>query len=174
MNKIFVAGGFNKGFNKDVNRINDVEIVDVSTSTISRERGSSGCRSIKDYPHTMSSGVGTYIGDHPLICGGYYSLDIGDQTNKCHEYSVVANDWTETAPMLEARSAAAAVTINSTHWWVTGGYTPSGWTKSTEIYEDGKGFKVSAMCITQDLKIIHICIYWSHEIPHKAISRYHT
>ena len=169
MNKIFVAGGRNQGDN----RINNVEIV--STSTISRERGSSsGCRSIKDYPHTMSSGFGTYIGDHPLICGGY-DLDVGDPTNKCYEYSVVANDWTETAPMLEARSYAAAVTINSTHWWVTGGRTSSsGRTKSTEIYEDGKGFKVSAMCITQDLKIIHICIYWSREIPHKAILRYHT
>ena len=63
--------------------------------------------------------VGTLIDGKPLFCGGY---DGSDSFSSCYWYDVKSNQWTPGPEMRERRDDAAAVMINETHWWVTGGY----------------------------------------------------
>ena len=66
----------------------------------------------------------------------------------CFEYSYQDDSWNAAKPMLEGRALGAAVQINGTHWWIVGGYTDSLYhSNSTEMFEEGKGFKVSGLIV---------------------------
>ena len=135
------------GWDANNNRIKSAEIINLLDST------SSNCRKPVDYPLNVFGSIGTYIGGKSLVCGGS-----DEKRSECFGYRAKDRVWKAAGYMTVGRYNAASVRINQTHWLIMGGLTPSGKTAKTEMYEEGKGFKVS-VCpsispVMHDLKIL--------------------
>ena len=72
-------------------------------------------------PFAQYGAVGTMFGNTPILCGGRdaYSFDT------CISYDQ-NSEWIQSNSMVEARVEAAAVKVNSTTFWILGGYDHGG------------------------------------------------
>ena len=118
MTQLFAVGGYPHAYYKS-------EVVDLS----GRYRN---CQEIADFPLNEGS-TGTFLPDGPFVCGGVGpSALIAD----CYSYNSTGNRWDLKAQMNRRRYYAASVMYNSTHWWITGGWSDiTGAHKSTELYD---------------------------------------
>ena len=90
-------------------------------------------------PSPLSNAVGTMLGNTPILCGGSNGYSLFDKCISYHQDS----EWTQSHSMVEARGDAAGVKVNTTNFWILGGYHsskpffPSYW-NSTEFIIQGQ------------------------------------
>ena len=89
------------------------------------------CPSVTDFPLDLGSSGFFMTDDFLFVCGGSDPAYLDDQ---CYLYNRTSNTWNEKAKLNIGRKNAAAIKYDSEHWWITGGYTEDGCTKSTELY----------------------------------------
>lgn len=87
---------------------------------------------IADFKYHIGS-VGTFIDNKIFVCGGM-NMSSTSQYNMCFIYKSEKNEWENTVNLTEGRDNAAAILLNETHWWVTGGLGRMNMLKSTEIF----------------------------------------
>ena len=112
---VMIVGGDN--YNE---YLDDIEIVSLN--------GTSSCMKPADYPLKKRGMVGTFGNGRTFVCGGSYP-PISD----CFSYDFDAGVWLPQTSMGEERGDAAAVMLNDSHWWITGGHNASR-LQSTELY----------------------------------------
>ena len=95
-----IAGGWISGPSDLMTEV--VELVQTNSTT-----------SFGQLPSSRSYAVGTMLGNAPLLCGS-----IEDTCISYHQDS----EWSQTHTMVNQRSTAAGVKINSTTLWILGGY----------------------------------------------------
>ena len=79
--------------------------------------------------------VGTMLGNAPILCGGYYPGDGYDHS--CLSYHQ-DSEWILSQSMVQARQYAAGVKVNTTAFWIMGGYDGSSMLDSTEFIIQGQ------------------------------------
>ena len=82
--------------------------------------------------------VGTMLGNVPLLCGGWNGSSRFDTCISYHQDS----DWSQSQTMVNERSSAAGVKVNTTTFWILGGYDGS-YLDSTEFIIQGQTNGVS-------------------------------
>jgi len=104
-------------------------------------------------PSIRVEAVGAIFGNTPIICGGYDYGSYYDFADTCISYQ--DSQWTQSHSMNEERLSAAGVQINSTTFWILGGYHASSDHDSTEFIIEGQNngvpgpklpYKLSHMC----------------------------
>ena len=119
LNVLMVVGGFPSPAYKQV------ELVDFSGQNRT-------CIQPPDFLGADFGSVGTYIDDYVIVCGGAdFTGTTPPYDDTCWTYS--NNSWSEANSMLDQRYAAAAITLDESHWWVTGTYNQD--IMSTEVYD---------------------------------------
>ena len=86
------------------------------------------CNNWPKFPIGVKGATGGLIGDSVIICGGWNG---GYYVDEC--YSLTSEKATLVTHMSVARMYAASIIINDHTLWVTGGYTESAFTASTEF-----------------------------------------
>ena len=71
-------------------------------------------------PMCYYGAVGTMFGNAPLLCGGY-NIDSYMAFDTCISYHQDSG-WSQSQSMVQARGNAAGVKLNSTTFWILGGY----------------------------------------------------
>ena len=86
-------------------------------------------------PSTRYYAVGTMLGNAPLLCGGY---DGSSKLDTCISYHQ-DSEWSQTHTMVNQRSTAAGVKVNSTTFWILGGFEGyNSYLDSTEFIIQGQ------------------------------------
>ena len=89
-------------------------------------------------PSGQSGAVGTMLSNAPILCGGRDvndgSYNILDTCVSYHQYSV----WIHSNTMINKRIDPAGVKVNSTAFWILGGYDGSSRLDSTEFIIQGQ------------------------------------
>ncbi len=94
------------------------------------------CENLPDFPVSMTGGVGSLITDNSVfVCGGQILFST---TNQCWILGKNETAWNESSTMLASRKDAAAILINSTTLFVTGGRNGEQATNSTELVQPGQ------------------------------------
>ena len=100
--------------------LEDVEIVSLN--------GSTTCMKPTNYPTQSRGMVGTIVNEMALVCGGW------PHTSECFSYDFDVGVWQPQGSMAERRAYPAAVMLNDSHWWITGGNDGSTYFDTTELY----------------------------------------
>ena len=112
---LFVIGSTSPG---------NAEIVDLSgTNRI--------CPEVSEHPSDYGM-FGTFIGGSAITCGGFSP---SSNRPKCYEYLADDDAWVNFVDMSLGRYRSATEYFNETSWWITGGGTNGGDTKTTEMYD---------------------------------------
>ncbi len=114
------------GFNDvDPFYLDSVEIVDLSDGTPT-------CDPVADYPLSVFEAVGAFIDGRPRVCGGHDGVEV---TDKCYQYMHESNQWREVKEMLTPRYKQGSSLVDSTTWFITGGYNAAH-LDTTEVWQD--------------------------------------
>ena len=70
-------------------------------------------------PSARDDAVGTMLGNAPLLCGGYDGSS--SRLDTCISYHQDSG-WSKSNTMVNKRSSAAGVKVNSTTFWILGGF----------------------------------------------------
>ena len=90
------------------------------------------------YYHLLN-GVGAMFGNSPILCGGY--KDFGSfprSLDTCITYQ--DSQWSQSYSMILNRKGAAGVQVNSTTFWILGGYYFDASYPSSSVYIDSTEF----------------------------------
>ena len=137
--KYLIAGGNVDGSNK----LTEVFEYAMTTST----------PSFGQLPTQRSIAVGAMFGYAPILCGGYD--ESWSSLDTCISYQ--DSEWSQSHSMVQKRGHAAGVQINSTTFWILGGYDYSDYSSfdSTEFIIQGQTngvpgpnlpYKLSGIC----------------------------
>ena len=88
-------------------------------------------------PNFRSKAAGTMLANAPLLCGGFD----GSFIDTCISYQ--DSEWSQTQTMVNKRNMAAGVKVNSTTFWILGGYDGSSCLDYTEFIIQGQTNGVS-------------------------------
>ena len=106
--QFLIAGGKVSGALNEMTEV--VELVQTNSTT-----------SFGQLPSSRSYAVGTMLGNAPLLCGGYDGSSDLDTCISYHQDS----EWTQSNSMVQARREAAGVKVNTTTFWILGGFDDS-------------------------------------------------
>ena len=103
--KYLIAGGLVSG---NSNKL--TEVFEYATTTSHPSFG--------QLPTQRSRAVGAMFGNAPILCGGYD--ESWSSLDTCISYQ--DSEWSQSHSMVQKRSVAAGVKVNSTTFWILGGF----------------------------------------------------
>ena len=86
-------------------------------------------------PSEQIGALGTMLGNAPILCGGEDEDD--NSLDTCTSYHQ-DSEWILSQSMVQARQYAAGVKVNTTAFWIMGGYDGSSMLDSTEFIIQGQ------------------------------------
>ena len=105
--QFLIAGGFVDGASDEITEV--VELVNTSTTP-----------SFGQLPSERVFAVGAMFGNAPLLCGGEEKQS---KLDTCISYQ--DSQWSQSYSMIQKRSRTAGVQVNSSTFWILGGYDDS-------------------------------------------------
>ena len=112
----------------------DSEMIDLSSTT-----AISGCPTAASHnggAGQTRDGVGFFVDDKVIYCGGYDGNNNNVISKACHIYHFGNDSWTLGPTMNDKRRYPALAKMNDTHFWICGGRNSFGDAghKTTEVY----------------------------------------
>ena len=127
--KYLIAGGYDSG---DPDHYYSTEVVELIKTNSTPSFG--------NLPLYRKQAVGAILGNAPILCGGYDAPHDYSSLDSCVSFQNAK--WTQSHSMTERRVGSAGVKINSTTFWILGGYTYYDYTSheldSTEFIIQGQ------------------------------------
>ena len=155
--KYLIAGGFSE----DSWTLDNTEIVEFVKTNSTPSFGK--------LPSRLQAAVGTMLGNSPMLCAGSDGpTGNGPTFDSCLSFQ--NSQWSQSHTMDDKRQKTAGVKINSTTFWILGGYSGTSFTQSdtTEFIIQGKYvlngpnfhmIHTPAMHITLSIKVVIVVLY---------------
>ena len=113
--------------------------------------------SFEQLPSARVGAVGAMLGNVPILCGGNNGSSYLDSC-----ISFQNKTWNQSHSMNEKRMSAAGVQVNSTTFWILGGYNGSHYSKSTEFIIEGQTNRVLGPELPYRSKLM-CAVKWSEQ-----------
>ena len=113
----------------------DVSVRDDTLTEVVELIKTNSTPSFGQLPSKRDSAVGTMLGNAPLLCGG--NDEDHSLLDTCISYHQ-DSEWTQTHTMVNKRSYSAGVKVNSTTFWILGGFVNPSCLDSTEFIIQGQ------------------------------------